>query len=353
MLILGNPDSKRQSRVAWVLAFLVFGVAVSYFGIKTTLAANVTINSGAAVEFGQGFTGATACSGGQSITVTPNSSFTNTGGSTGSFYFASFKVSNIPAGCSGSDFTLKAFDSQTASSALSIFNTSSTNAVIYDASGVYSGGNGSSGMTVVTNSTTSFTATFSTPVSLARNVYKITVESGAHSPVVYSFGDSGPAGGIIVSTPNANGGTGGNYYYEASPVDIASSLASCNADESGLTNAYTAIGLGSAATNVLIGICASGGAVTAKNYSLNGFSDWFLPTRDEAVQICKYARQLTEGAASCTGGTLRSGFANGLYVTSSSGATHNYAWHVMFDGSGPTYIGMSAGAVRALRVFSP
>ena len=166
-------------------------------------------------------------------------------------------------------------------------------------------------------------------------------------------GDSGPAGGIIVSTPNANGGTGGNYYYEASPVDIASSLASCNADESGLTNAYTAIGLGSAATNVLIGICASGGAVTAKNYSLNGFSDWFLPTRDEAVQICKYARQLTEGAASCTGGTLRGGFANGLYVTSSSGATHNYAWHVMFDGSGPTYIGMSAGAVRALRVFSP
>jgi hypothetical protein len=353
MSILNFEEPKQKSKTAWVLAFLIFGIAVSYYGIKTTLAANVTINSGSAVEFGQGFTGTTSCSGGQSITVTPISSFTNVSGSTGTFYFSSFKVSNIPSGCSGSDFTLKSFDSQTASTALSLFNTSTTNAVVSDSSGVYSTGNGSTGMTVVTNSTNSFTATFTTPVALARNVYKITIESGAHSALTFNFGDVGPAGGIIVSTPSANGGTGGGYYYEVSPVDIASSLASCNADEAGLTNNYTNIGQGSGNTTTLLGICSSGGVVTAHNYSINGFSDWFLPSRDEAQQICKYARQLTEGASNCAGGTLRSGFTSGLYVTSSSGGTHNYAWHMMFDGSGWTYIGMTAGAVRALRSFAP
>ena len=352
MSILNFEEPKRSQKTAWILAFLLFGIAVSYFGLKTTLAANVSINSGSQVEFGQGIAQTTSCSGSQSIIITPMSSFTNSSGSTGTLYFSSFKISNIPAGCSGSDFTLKAYDSQTASSALSIFNSSSISAVVYDSSGNYSPGNGSSGLTVTTNSSTSFTATFATPIALARNVYKITVESGNHAPLVFNFGDVGPAGGIIVSTPNANGGLGGNYYYEASPIDVASSVTACNVDEAAVTNNSTAIGTGFGNTSTLLGICSGGGVVTAKNYSVNGFSDWYLPSLYETVQICKYARQLTESAPNCSGGTLRSGFTT-FYVTSSSGGTHNYSWHVMFDGSGPTYIGASAGSVRAIRSFTP
>jgi hypothetical protein len=305
----------------------MLGIAVSYFGLKSTLASNVSINSGSQVEFGQGFTGTTACSGSQSITVTPNSSFTNSSGSTGTFYFSSFKISNIPAGCSGSDFTLKAYDSQTASSALSIFNSSSTSAVVYDSSGNYSPGNGSSGLTVVTNSSTSFTATFATPIALARNVYKITVESGNHSPFVFNFGDVGPTGGIIFITPASTGGTGGSYYYEAAPNDLPGTYRLCSNSFS-YTNYVTygstkGIGYGrTLTTSMLVDCNAANTAIYAANaYSNGSTSDYFLPSLNELTQLCKYATfgtETAEGVPCNYSGTVRSGFRTGTYWAAAS-----------------------------------
>ena len=335
----------------------MLGIAVSYFGIKSTLAANISINSGATVEFGQGFTGATSCSGGQSITVTPNSSFTNAGGTSGTFYFSSFRVSNIPAGCSGSDFTLKAFDSQTASSALSLFNTSTTNAVVSDASGVYSAGAGSTGMTVVTNSATSFTATFTTPVASAKNVYKITVESGSHTLL---FGDVGPTGGIIFITPTSLGGTGGNYYYEAAPSDLPGTYILCNNPFSS-ANRSSAIGIGNGPTltsSMLTDCTTSATAIYAANAYTNGStSGYFLPSLNELNQLCKYANFLTETAESvqCTStGSVRSGFVAGTYWAASSISDPAYGRGYAFNGA---YIYQDQSGrsnyVRPVRRFLP
>ena len=76
------------------VAFLLFVFAGGSF-LQTTLAANISLNSGSPVEFGQGVTQTTACSGATDLTITPYSSFTNTSGA-GAFYFSSVKVSNIP-----------------------------------------------------------------------------------------------------------------------------------------------------------------------------------------------------------------------------------------------------------------
>jgi len=57
-------------------AFIGIGVIAAAVGLSSTLAANININSGP-VEFGQGVAQTVACSGDESIIVTPATSFTN------------------------------------------------------------------------------------------------------------------------------------------------------------------------------------------------------------------------------------------------------------------------------------
>jgi len=57
-------------------AFIGIGVIAAAVGLSSTLAANININAGP-VEFGQGVAQTVACSGDESIIVTPATSFTN------------------------------------------------------------------------------------------------------------------------------------------------------------------------------------------------------------------------------------------------------------------------------------
>jgi hypothetical protein len=68
-----GSGSKKRSRSR---AFIGFGVIAAAVGLSSTLAANISINSGP-VEFGQGVAQTVACSGDESIIVTPATSFTN------------------------------------------------------------------------------------------------------------------------------------------------------------------------------------------------------------------------------------------------------------------------------------
>jgi hypothetical protein len=126
----------------------------------------------------------TACSGSTPLTVTPIASFANQSGS-GSFYFKSFTISNIPTGCYGKSFTLNAYDSATAST-LSLFDSSSKDVVIFNDNGNYLSASGSS-VTVVTNSSSSFTATFASPAAPSAQVARITLQSSiGASPYNYN-----------------------------------------------------------------------------------------------------------------------------------------------------------------------
>jgi hypothetical protein len=172
--ISGNSSKKKLPSL---ISFLLFAVAGTFF-IQTTLAANVSLNSGAPVEFGQGTMQTTACSGASELTVTPLASFTNASGG-GGFYFTSLTVSNIPTSCYGKDFTINAYGN-TDNTALSLFNATSKNVVIYNNDGTFETGVGSTGMSV-TSGSGSFTANFASPVALSSTVFKVSVQSGEHS----------------------------------------------------------------------------------------------------------------------------------------------------------------------------
>ena len=181
-----TSSNKKTIRVAVALG------AVALVGVlSSTLAANITINSGANVEFGQGLSGAAACD--ASLTLTPISAFVSQTGSTGYFTFDQLKVSDTntsqTAGlalCNGKYIKIAAYDSGTAG-ALTI---STGGGVGAQAVEVLIGATNASGLGAVTLptgagasilSTTSgsFTVKFGTSAATATagSIYKITVES--------------------------------------------------------------------------------------------------------------------------------------------------------------------------------
>ena len=102
------------------------------------------------------------------------------------------------------------------------------------------------------------------------------------------IGDTGPAGGIVFINPTTRGNTTG-LWFEAGPCrnpDIAMTW-STRYDDSGTS--ATAIGSGASNTKIIAAMpgntkdnCA---AAYCASYSWNGFSDWFLPSDEELVQL--------------------------------------------------------------------
>lgn len=91
----------------------------------------------------------------------------------------------------------------------------------------------------------------------------------------YNIGDTGPAGGIIFYV-------NGNNYLEAAPVDTQNQFTFSNVITS-MVGTSTAIGTGQANTNAIIAQAGHtfGAAFVCDNHTLNGYTDWFLPSEDE------------------------------------------------------------------------
>jgi hypothetical protein len=102
--------------------FKYIGAAIALLGfgaVGTTFASNITLNTGAPVEFGQGVARTTACD--SQVTITPYSTFINEVGA-GSHLLTSIKVSGIDSSagkCSGKTFAISAYGD---SGLLNIFN---------------------------------------------------------------------------------------------------------------------------------------------------------------------------------------------------------------------------------------
>lgn len=152
--------------------------------LNNTFAANISLTNSGRVEFGQGISMTTACSGSTALTVTPYSSFTNSSGS-GSFYFNSVKVSNVPSTCDGVKFQLNAF-TETGTTPLALYNTSSTDAIVGNNAGTFEAMGVTTGISVTTLSSTSFSVTFASPMALASNVSRLTIQSAPATFASYS-----------------------------------------------------------------------------------------------------------------------------------------------------------------------
>ena len=78
ILNLSTGDGYSPKKSAKRRAFVGFGLIAAAVGLSSTLAANISINAGP-VEVGQGVAQTVACSGDESVIVTPASSFSNEG----------------------------------------------------------------------------------------------------------------------------------------------------------------------------------------------------------------------------------------------------------------------------------
>jgi Protein of unknown function (DUF1566) len=151
----------------------------------------------------------------------------------------------------------------------------------------------------------------------------------------FHIGDNGPAGGKVFYLSDSTGLHG----LEAAPVDQSSSVWGCYGSQiSGADG--TAVGTGAANTAAIVAGCseANTAAKIADDYTLNGYTDWFLPSRDELSLL--YQQKTVVG-----------GFAT-LYYWSSSETNRYYAWLQTFYNGNQNFTNKSPTLpVRAVRAF--
>jgi len=226
---------------------------------------------------------------------------------------------------------------------------------------------------------TTYTITATNASGSATQSFGLTVTA-----VVYTVGQAGPGGGIIfyvASTPFACGPTraanctyleaapsgwnGGaedptRSWAQATPVDYQSTTVPGN----GAT--ATAIGWGYRNTRAIIAqgntnTATSAAALTdSHTVTVSGvvYDDWFLPSKDELNQMCKWVRGVawTSDATVCTGGTLNSGtgaagFEGRVYWSSSEIAFASTWGHNFFHGSQSSFSKFGELYIRPVRAF--
>jgi hypothetical protein len=175
-----NPRRKKNNNLK-SLAGLATVAAIAVLG--STLAANLSLNSGGAIEFGQGVSVTSACDS-DGITVTPSVRFINAAGA-GTFYLSTIALSGIDftgtSTCVGKTFTLNAYDNASATPLQLATNSSTaiTSATFANTSGSTYAGTAGVSVTGSGNGGTSgaITLGFGTPSSTSGAVYKITLQS--------------------------------------------------------------------------------------------------------------------------------------------------------------------------------
>ncbi|MEJ6628497.1 MAG: hypothetical protein QNL08_04910 [Ilumatobacteraceae bacterium] len=192
-----------------------------------------------------------------------------------------------------------------------------------------------------------------------------------------AVGDTGPGGGLVfyvrASGTFACGATLASTckYLEAAPTtgisawtDVSIAWATGGNQSSPVSGADgTAIGTGYQNTSDIVAqsgnVAATSAAVKASEYrGPNSLSDWFLPSKDELNQMCKWARgqAWTSDATQCSsGGTINTapatGFSTGTYWSSSEYDAY-LAWHENFTtGTQANNAKDYLGYVRLVRAF--
>lgn len=168
-----STKSPRRSKKLslFVGAAALGGVAV----LGSTLAANISLNGGTGVEFGQGVALTSACDS-DGITATPTATFINAANG-GSFNFTTVAFSGISSNCIEKTFTLKAYG-DTSSTPLNLATVSSAAynqaTFKYTTSATVSGGISASNIAVYSGT---YTLGFAGTQATSGAVSKLTLES--------------------------------------------------------------------------------------------------------------------------------------------------------------------------------
>jgi len=159
-------------------------------------------------------------------------------------------------------------------------------------------------------------------------------------PTTYSLRDIGPAGGLIFYDKGSV--SDGWRYLEAAPSD-QSTGAEWGCTGTSISGADgTAVGTGEQNTLDIEAGCTTPGraADICANLSLGGYSDWFLPSKDELNLMYVNLKLFGVG-----------GFADYYYWSSSEDSASN-AWAQGFDlGFQYNFLKYYTSRVRAVRAF--
>ena len=168
--------------------------------------------------------------------------------------------------------------------------------------------------------------------------------SGGGGAVTYAVGDVGPGGGLVFLI--ANGLT-----YEMAPKTWGSAETTrvpwCSDTTTSILGAVgTAVGTGSANTTAMLNLpCTSGAAVAARAYSGGGFTDWFLPSKNELNEMWLYSQ--VGGFSTATYGFEAT---SSYWSSSQSDTSRAWAYDVQFDGTNNASKANSY-RVRPIRAF--
>ena len=272
------------------------------------------------------------------------------------------------------NYTITAQDgvtTQTYAVTVTVTHSSPTVTAVSVSSGAQAGGTAITitGTVFVTGATVTIGGTAATSVTVVSST-SITATTPAHAPGIvnivvtnpdtgfgtgtnlytfnYVVGDRGPGGGIVfyVSAGFTSLGSTCNTtckYLEAAPTSGTNGWTDATYAWSGNVNVAigtsgTAIGTGYANTLAIVqqadgGTAADKAGTKSRAYGgPNNLTDWFLPSKDELNQMCKWARGVAwiSDATVCTGGAINtgsgaSGFVEDFYWSSSEFDASN-AW---------------------------
>jgi len=184
-------------------------------------------------------------------------------------------------------------------------------------------------------------------VTVIRSDNSGSVSSSPVTPWGYAVGETGPGGGIIFYV-DLNGFTMTDtgetaYYLEAAPANMATTLRWSTTtnwqNAPNVAGTSQAIGTGRHNTALILAVDATAPAALAcRNFSNNGLSDWFLPSRDELNQLYRNRAAV---------GNLGTG-----WFWSSSQDLSIYGWYQYFaNGLQSIYYEYNDNNVRAVRAF--
>jgi len=200
-------------------------------------------------------------------------------------------------------------------------------------------------------------------ITWAKDSVLASSSSGGSSSVTYAVGDTGPGEGLVFLIS-------GGLTYEMAPKTWSGgiqdpSAAWCDDTSTILAGTFgTAIGTGAQNTVDMDAGCTSGAGQEAADHVAGGFTDWFLPSKDELNAMCYYSRNLSaspDPTVSCYGSSGTSqdstfaagnyGFANVGYWSSSQ-YNANDAWDQnFFNGFQFNFAKATPLGVRPVRAF--
>ena len=290
---LGKKGSRKGlRRLLSPRNFLGFALISAIAAISPTLAANISINAGDSAEFGQGILATSTCD--SFLKIIPNPVLQED-----IFYLDAVEIQDISSLNHDNTFTIQIYTETGTAGLLA------TPAVVQIGSDgttftKTSTGDNTTLETVTVNASTPGGGTKAEPgtssiklKSITRDgttkiraseAAKYTLQTSGNGSCsrVYALGDTGPAGGTIAILPTTAGNSTGKYFEIGVPSPT--SLIWCGATDPGystLLGTGTAIGTGAANTVKIAANCTEGTGFYADQYSLGGYTDWFLPSAYE------------------------------------------------------------------------